>query len=204
MGRWGFLDFSICQSASYAEVLDRVKTGQKCLDVGCCFGQDIRKLVHDGAPSENMYGCDLRKDFMEIGYDLFLDKRTLETTFVAADIFEANSDLRKFDGQFNIIHAASFFHLFDWDCQVLAAKNVAALLKPGPGSLIVGRQAGNVISGPGKGNIFVHDCGSFIKLWKQVGEETKTKWNVEAQFTEDVLGFAPPGTRWLAFTVRKL
>lgn len=29
----------------YPEILQRVKDGQKLLDLGCCFGQDERRLV---------------------------------------------------------------------------------------------------------------------------------------------------------------
>ena len=37
----------------YDEVVSRLKKDSKLLDLGCCFGQDIRKLIHDGVPAEN-------------------------------------------------------------------------------------------------------------------------------------------------------
>jgi hypothetical protein len=45
IGLFRFLDFSIRKSPVYDEVLQRVKNGQKFLDMGCCFAQDIRALV---------------------------------------------------------------------------------------------------------------------------------------------------------------
>jgi len=40
-----FLDLSILQSKVYPEVVKRLKGGEKLLDLGCCFGQEIRQLV---------------------------------------------------------------------------------------------------------------------------------------------------------------
>ena len=40
-----FLDLSISTTAVYPEVLERTKAGEKLLDLGCCFGQEIRQLV---------------------------------------------------------------------------------------------------------------------------------------------------------------
>lgn len=40
-----FLDLSIATSAAYDEVLQRLKAGEKLLDLGCCFGHEIRDLV---------------------------------------------------------------------------------------------------------------------------------------------------------------
>jgi hypothetical protein len=66
LGHWGFLNLSIGTSNAYQEILDRVKNGEQYLDLGCCVGQDIRKLVSDGAPSENTYGSDLKASFWDI------------------------------------------------------------------------------------------------------------------------------------------
>lgn len=48
-----FLQLNISLSPVYDEVLFRLKKDEKLLDLGCCFGQDIRKLVQDGVPSQN-------------------------------------------------------------------------------------------------------------------------------------------------------
>lgn len=45
IGSFRFLDLSIPQSPLYPEILDRLKSGQKLLDVGCAVGQELRQLV---------------------------------------------------------------------------------------------------------------------------------------------------------------
>jgi hypothetical protein len=40
-----FLDLSIVHTEVYSEVIQRLKGGGKLLDLGCCFGQEIRQLV---------------------------------------------------------------------------------------------------------------------------------------------------------------
>lgn len=179
------------------------------------MGQDIRKLVYDGAPVENTYASDLKKDFWGFGYDMFLDKATLKTPFIEADIFDADSELKQLNGKMDLINAASFFHLFDWDGQVKAAKRVVELLKPMPGSMIFGRQGGK----PEPGNfahvkkdltVFWHNPESWAKMWEQVGAETGTKWKVEATLGEEDLSkrmktnLVPAGTRFMKFTVRRI
>ncbi|KAF2269864.1 hypothetical protein CC78DRAFT_453044 [Lojkania enalia] len=219
LGAFSFLDLSISMSPCYSEILERVKSGDIYLDLGCCVGQDIRKLVYDGAPSENTYGSDLSKEFMDIGYELFLDKPTLKTTFIAADALNPDSDLKQLNGKIDIINTASFFHLFEWDDQVKVAKMVVNLLKPKPGGMLVGRQIGNVDPGhvPSSNSEkqrFRQNPESWAKLWKQVGDETGTSWEVHAKLDDEDLvkkaeqaglkvNFIPPGSRWLGFTVRR-
>ncbi|KAG9194184.1 hypothetical protein G6011_04219 [Alternaria panax] len=215
LGNWGFLNFSIGKNPAYQEVLRRIKNGEQFLDLGCCMGQDIRKLVHDGAPSENTYASDLKNDFWGFGYDMFLDKSTLQTQFMQADIFDPDSELKHVDGKMDMINAASFFHLFDWNEQVKAAKRVVQLSRPVSGSLIVGRQGGKPEAGSfahvmKEMTAFWHNPESWAKMWKQVGEETGTEWKAEAVLGEEDLSkrmktsLVPAGTRFMTFTVRRV
>ena len=191
------------------------------LDLGCCVGQDIRKLVFDGAPSENTYGSDLEKNFMDIGYDLFLDKSTLKTTFIPADIFDKESGLKQIEGEIDIIHAASFLHLFDEQGQYNACKRIVEILKSKPGSLFIGRQIGNEKSGVFVGSIdpskqrYRHNPESFKDMWKKIGEETQSEWEVEAYLEDQDLfalaekmgldaAFIPEGSKWISFSVRRV
>jgi SAM-dependent methyltransferase len=215
VGNWGFLNLSVAEAPAYNEVLERVKSGDQYLDIGCCMGQDIRKLIHDGAPQENLYGSDLRKDFWNIGYDLFLDKSTLTTKFIEADVFDTDSHLKELNGKLSIVHAASFFHLFDWDGQVKAAKRVIELLKAEPGVMVFGRQGGKAEAGSfvhvkKDQTAYWHNAESWAKLWKQVGDETGSKWEVDATLGEEDLTkrmnaqIVPVGTRFMTFTIRRL
>lgn len=43
-----FLDFNMSSESYYPEILSRLKNGEQLLDLGCCFGQELRQLVsHD-------------------------------------------------------------------------------------------------------------------------------------------------------------
>ncbi|KAJ6080081.1 hypothetical protein N7467_009834 [Penicillium canescens] len=186
IGAFRFLDMSIAQSTLYPEILDRLRSGEKLLDVGCAVGQELRQLVFDGVPSENLFASDLRQDFFDIGYDLFNDRDSLKSHFIMADIFDDNSDLvRNLANKIDIVNAASFFHLFDWDKQVIIAKRLIGLLHDKPGSLLIGRQVGRVDPPPPEkkheaGKHYRHNPATWKKLWEQVGSETGTKWEVEA------------------------
>ncbi|CAL5873744.1 uncharacterized protein PFLUO_LOCUS8026 [Penicillium psychrofluorescens] len=183
IGSFRFLDMSVPQSPHYPEILERLKSGQKLLDIGCAVGQELRHLVFDGVSSENLYASDLRLDFFEIGYDLFADRDSLKSPFISADIFDDNSDLVKtLTGQVDIINAASFFHLFNWDQQITVAKRVVSLLRAQPGSLLIGRQVGrqDPLNQKADDRHYRHDPSTWKRLWKQVEEETGTKWDVQA------------------------
>ncbi|KAF2222404.1 methyltransferase domain-containing protein [Elsinoe ampelina] len=222
IGTFRFLDLSISLLPVYSEIVERLRTGQQnFLDLGCCFGQDIRRLVYDGVPSENTFGSDLKLDFMELGYEMFLDKDSLKTKFIDGDVFDDNSDLSQLHGNVDIIQASAFFHLFDREKQKKVAHRVVKLLKPQHGSLLVGRQVGSI--NPGEylhrtnpnSNMFRHNDVSWKELWDEVGSETGTKWDVTVEL-KDLGGVGGPRAlptdgkqqnmediRWIIFSVRR-
>jgi len=182
------------------------------------MGQDMRALVAAGVPSQNIYASDLKKEFWDIGHDLFLDRDTLKTKFIEADIFDEDSELKQLDGKLSIVLAQSFFHLFSWDDQVKAAKRVIKLLKREPGVMVFGRQGAMVDAGCFEhANIaqavYWHNVESWKRLWNQVGEETGSEWRVEAELGEEDLSkrmgmgemkLIPKGSRFMTFTIRRV
>ena len=179
------------------------------------MGQDVRKLVSDGVPSENTFASDVKKTFWDLGYDMFLDKSSLRTKFLEADIFDEDSQLKQLDGKLDIVHTSSFFHLFDLEEQIKVAKRVIRLLKPVPNALLVGRQAGLPDAGSfshvlNRTGPFWHNAESWKDMWERVGKETGTQWHVEAELGEEGLGasartsLVPANARRLTFTVRRL
>ncbi|KAF5871520.1 putative methyltransferase domain-containing protein [Botrytis fragariae] len=188
IGAFQFLDIVITSSPYYPTLLSRLASpGTKFLDLGCCFGQVIRRLVYDGALPENLYGCDLRAEFFELGYDLFKDKDNLKSTLFKADIFdEDNVDMKRLEGDIDVIYAGSFLHLYGWDDQVKICKILARAMKK-EGSVLMGRQGGGKFAKEvtfplhEENKMFVHNAESFRKMWDEVSETTGTKWKVECK-----------------------
>jgi hypothetical protein len=165
----------------------------------------------DGAPQENLYGSDLLQSFIDLGYELFRDKATLKSKFIAADVFDPDSELKQLDEQLGIIYATCFFHLFDWNQQVAIGKRFVKLLKPEPGALILGYHVGQ--SEPSelqaltlKGKMYRHNVDTWEKMWQQIGDETGTRWDVKAELFSGTANYTwmPLGSGIMKFQVRRL
>lgn len=164
-----------------------MRDGATFLDVGSGLGQDLRRLVADGAPSENTFGLDIDKTLVELGFELFRDHQNFMTKFIYGDIFEQD-DLcgwNELQGSMDIIYVSAFFHLFELDKQKQAARILVRLSRPSKGSIIVGRQAGSIDAMETRGvfegsKTFVHNAQSWKKFWEEVGEMTSTSWKVSA------------------------
>lgn len=200
----------------YDTIVERLKSpGATYLDVGCCFGQDLRQLVLDGVPSQNLVGLDIEGALMEHGYELFLDRQTLQSRFVVADVFKGASqgkvwaDLEQ--SGFDVLHCSAFFHLFPLEDQTSAAKQIARLVKKG--GVIVGRQMGSTKPGDVAAikegsSSYRHNVETFDALWREAGEATQTRWKVEGAM--DMVGINPASpvedenSRRLLFTVTRV
>ncbi|KAF5327732.1 hypothetical protein D9619_004536 [Psilocybe cf. subviscida] len=99
----------ISRLPGYSETLKLLKTRKDpiLLDMGCCFGNDVRKAVVDGWPVDKVIACDIRKgnvnvqtiryisahanlesEFWDYGHELFLSTaETFPAKFIAGDIF---------------------------------------------------------------------------------------------------------------------
>ncbi|KAF5359216.1 hypothetical protein D9756_003134 [Leucocoprinus leucothites] len=187
------------------------------LDIGCCFGNDLRKVVSDGWPANRAVAFDLHKGFWDYGHELFRSTpETFPAAFIAGDVFDAETlpprepfyvetpppdprpaelarlkSLSPLQGHVTVIHASSFFHLFDENKQLELARKVATLLSPDPGSLIFGAHNGVPVKGyrpdplnvPGY-NQFCHSPESWRNLWDgQVFRKDSVR--VEAELVED-------------------
>lgn len=214
VGELRFIDLSLCRMPSYTAVVESIKNGGSYLDIGCCFAQDIRKLVYDGALADRLWGAELLPDFIDLGYDLFNDKDRLGAHFMTADIFDAKGPLKQLKNSIDIIHIGLFLHLFDWEGQKTACEVIVKLLKDRIGVLVLGQQVGSLTPGQvpkGSGSsMFKHDAATFEKMWVEVGEATGTKWEVRARLDAG-LGIEQhkrkwddPNTRRLTFEVERL
>lgn len=179
IGNYFFLDLSIIEHPQYQQILHKLKHEKaQLIDIGCCFGQDLRKLHFDGAPSAQLAGCDLLGEFVDFGYDLFQDRDKFAGKLCAVDFFSKDlGDLLQY-GSYDLVFAADFFHCFDWDDQVTAMSRAVKLLKPRAGSMLFGRQVGMQTAqdfghpAAKSGKMFRHNEESFAKLVGLVAEET--------------------------------
>ncbi|KAH6658077.1 hypothetical protein BKA67DRAFT_513754 [Truncatella angustata] len=200
IGKFRFLQLDFTSDPRYQQALALLKrrfSRDTLLDLGCCVGQVLRQLVDDGACSSRLFGADLEPRFVEIGYELFRDRKKLKSMFVAGDVLAGSEDdsptrdpLKLLDGKMTVVHATSFFHLFGWNDQIRAARRIIRLLKPKDANVFIfGRQVGCVDPGnqPGpKGyQRFLHNAESWQSMWDQVGEQTGTRWRAEMDIIPD-------------------
>ncbi|KAI1395166.1 hypothetical protein F4819DRAFT_505899 [Hypoxylon fuscum] len=197
IGLYRFANLTLPTHPLYDTIVERLKATDTdettYLDVGCCFGQDLRQLVHDGVPSDRLIGLDIAGVLMELGYDFFHDRETLESKFVVADVFKGPEQgsvwTQLQERGVDVMHCSAFFHLFTLEEQVAAAKHLAGLVKRG--GIIVGRQIGSVKPGnvpaiKEQSFSYRHDVNTFEAMWREVGEATQTRWKVEG--TMDMIG----------------
>lgn len=134
----------------------------------------------------------MRQEFIDLGYELFLDRDKFEGQFFTGNMLDtSDTSLDVLNGTVDIIHAASFFHLFGWDDQVKLGERIVKLFKPdSPKALLVGRQVGNpqpkdhaehTELGLGR---YHHNPETLQKLWDLIGEKTSTKWKVNAEIID--------------------
>ncbi|KAE9969779.1 hypothetical protein EG328_006674 [Venturia inaequalis] len=234
IGQFKFLGLALNLQPSYTDILSRLKSGQKFLDVGCCVGQEVRQLVLDGAAPENLYASDLHPEFLDIGYDLFKDRETLTSTMFAADTFNTtDSNFVALNSEIDIIWAGSFLHLFSYAATIDVLKQLIKLSNPKFGSLIVGKQMGHIdagefvikgsaptgnspctttstqagsVEGDETTSLFRHDAESFKKMWDDVGGQTGTRWAVwvEQKEYQGQAKGVPKGSLSLSFCVERL
>ncbi|KAI9933739.1 hypothetical protein ASPWEDRAFT_168013 [Aspergillus wentii DTO 134E9] len=187
-----FLRFEVAQYPIYGEIVQRVKDGGLFLDLGCGLAQDVRRLVYDGAPSENTIALDNRAEFINLGYALFQDKETLKTEFVVQNFLDDSLFEHPWAGKISVANAGYFIHIWSWNGQVKAIKRILRLLSMKDGDTVTGLNFGKHNPGPAEGflavdgePVFRHNPTTISRLWEQVGEETGTKWVVEARMEED-------------------
>lgn len=216
---FSFLTLAFTKHPQYNTILEQLKCSSgddKLIDLGCCFGQELRKLSFDGVPRERLYGSDLRLELLDLGFELFNDRdKWSASSFFPMDIF---SPAVPENMRFSIVRIAMVFHLFTLDRQILAAIEVVTkILEAKPGALIIGSQAGSINPRaiPSRQRAdkesYMHDESSFQAMWDEVGKKTESKWEVNAKLLEqwnkddkEDRYFNRDDMRWLVFSVRRL
>ncbi|KAI8146589.1 S-adenosyl-L-methionine-dependent methyltransferase, partial [Fennellomyces sp. T-0311] len=89
----------------YQEILALKSKAPVVLDVGCCTGTDLRKLMFDGYPGNKLIGIDQSSHYIQVGYELFRDAGTCPIQFITEDVM--SSQIRA-----GIVYTSSVIHLF--------------------------------------------------------------------------------------------
>ncbi|KAL9539264.1 hypothetical protein MBANPS3_010366 [Mucor bainieri] len=101
------------------------------LDIGCCTGTDLRKMMLDGYPKDYLIGMDIEQCYIDCGYELFKDDPdTCPIRFIIDDLFTFEKT-HALCNTISIVHAGSVLHLFDLDQIVQFIHRATWLLKPG-------------------------------------------------------------------------
>ncbi|KIJ29318.1 hypothetical protein M422DRAFT_188612, partial [Sphaerobolus stellatus SS14] len=202
-----FITSRIASHPAYHEILKlgKERKGAIYLELACCFGNDVRKVISDGYPIENIIASDLKEDFWIVGHKFFrTTPETFPVPFLAGDVFDPSfispdispapisstppttevpilktlTSLTPLQHHVSIIHAASFFHLFNEEPQRRLAFLLGSLLSPLPGLMIIGTHGGLLDTEENKkgaprfidlvGSLFAHSPTSWRELW--IGE----------------------------------
>ncbi|KAI1322044.1 hypothetical protein F5Y16DRAFT_387864 [Xylariaceae sp. FL0255] len=207
IGTFRFLDLDLSFHNLYKEhvlapLCASAKPGEPeplFLDVGTCIGQDIRKLVVDGAPAERLWGADLYPLFIDTGFAFFKDENRLSRDrFVApANMLLTREDppdaLTVLDNKVTIIGITAVFHLFDWADQMLIADRCMRLLRKDTGApvLLIGAQVGSEEDGSCKRRDdkfrYQHNGESWERFWREVCAQPEWSSKVAKVETESAL-----------------
>ncbi|KAL7893210.1 hypothetical protein HDV63DRAFT_387552 [Trichoderma sp. SZMC 28014] len=206
IGRWSFLNLQSVHDPHFDTAVERLRDSaasgaassypEALLDIGCCIGQLLRKLVHEGIDPTLLYGTDLHSEFITIGTELFRDEAN-GLTLAAGDMLNPDDEaLGILDGKITLVHAGNFFHLFTWEEQVVIGTRIVRFMHPESiDAIIFGRQIGthNPRERQGRRKSYLHNEGSLQRLWNEIGAKTGTHWRVRMDMNEervvDIPGF---------------
>ncbi|KAF8626571.1 hypothetical protein AX15_004796 [Amanita polypyramis BW_CC] len=213
---YSFTTYRIARLPFYKRVLQLAEERKDAIlvDVGCCLGHELRKIAADGWPAGNMVGFDLVKEFWDYGHELFRDTpETFPASFVAGDIFDpamiaprtpfytsteliqTRPDLKPLvslthlQGHASVVSCSAFFHLFDEAKQLQVARQIATLLSPLPGSIIIGGHVGYRVKGTRTSHVrnrevFCHSPESWKELWEEVFKKGTVEVEVSSREVE--------------------
>ncbi|KAF7293052.1 hypothetical protein MIND_01204600 [Mycena indigotica] len=161
-----FLKARILRIPAYTQALNLLKGSSDAiyLEVGACFGVDVRKVHADGVPADNIVATELFTELWEIGHKLFKSTQaTFPITFIPGDLFDeaflssqfqvlsqprpdlparSITSLSPLRGNVSVIHISYVFHVLSKERQIILVHKLASLLSPAPGSMILGCQLG--------------------------------------------------------------
>jgi len=193
------VSFGLTLHPGYSHLLSRLPRSSspppRWLDLGTCLGQDLRKLLFDGAPMESLFGSDIFPAYEAAGHALFNDVSTFTNRFIAGNIFDVSPQnaLVRTQGTWDVIVIYMFLHVFDLDDQTRACGRILDLLSLKPGATVIGAQTATIKPGeqklsppfvnPGEHkSVYRHSRETFGKMWAGVGKSKGVDLKIWAEY----------------------
>ncbi|KAF9061466.1 hypothetical protein BDP27DRAFT_1385368 [Rhodocollybia butyracea] len=175
-----FARLKIARLPAYSDLLKlgRERKHPILLDLGCCFGNDTRKAIQDGYPSESVLATDLHGDFWQLGHEMFRSsQQSFPVPFLEGNILDK-----------------SFLDTlppFTKESPPSTPYLLPVLLSPEPGSMIFGvhgsrREKGFWHPTGSERYMFCHSPDSWKDLWE--GLFGKGSVEVKAQLRKEIGG----------------
>ncbi|WP_321507511.1 class I SAM-dependent methyltransferase [uncultured Methanoregula sp.] len=77
----------------------------RLLDYGCGTADNVRQLIRDGFPREQITAFDINRESIDLGIDLYRDREQMEDLFVVSEKFPFGIE------EFDIVYSASVIHV---------------------------------------------------------------------------------------------
>lgn len=151
-------DPNIRKHARYQEIL---QLKGDYLDYGCGTGDDIRALVNDGYPPQEVVGYDVNWSSINLGFDLYLDQDTIGVRFVVS------KELPFHPATFAIVYSGSVIHVLGTKRAVKRyISNAYTVLKPD--GIFFGSTLGFSKEYPRSNDAEMRRRGSWLRrLWRR-------------------------------------
>jgi hypothetical protein len=203
MGTFRFLDLDLARHQAYKEhvlapLCEPATPGKPeplYLDCGCCLGQDVRKLLVDGAPSHRLWASDIEPRFIELGFELFRDgdKLPRDHFLCPGNLLTETKDpaedkLNLLNDRVTILGISAVFHLFDLEDDKRIVNRCLRLLKKDTGApvLVIGAQRGAFEAerfrrrSDAENYVYTHSNESWGELWREVCAQPQWKGKITA------------------------
>ena len=145
-----FLHPLLLRHFGYQALLAKMKseptaTPKKLIDVGCCFGQDVRQLILDGVSPKDIFAVDIHDGYWNVGREFFMDNLSHGSTRLdgISTIFDdfaqtyplpaecTNKLVDSLKNNFDAVVCQNVFHVLTKVQTENIVKRICAMLKPG-------------------------------------------------------------------------
>ncbi|KAJ3033728.1 hypothetical protein HDV00_005878 [Rhizophlyctis rosea] len=152
-----FLEPRIQNQPYYSTFIQRQSPTTKTLEVGVCFGTDLRRYVQDGVAASSVTVADLDDSYWKFGGKLYRDEgklgkiggvKTVFGDFAGEEGAEKTVDIAKeeLEGQFDFLINMLVLHVFSKnECRRFLARLFACLRS---GGVLFGQCGGSTQEGP--------------------------------------------------------